>query len=55
MPPPLFILVKKRVNDKIVTEVKTIDPYDILMDATEGWKFVYNPRWKVYLNNIRVR
>jgi hypothetical protein len=54
MPPPIFVITKHKIKDKIKTTIVPLDPYDYYPFDPE-WKLVYNPKWHIYLNGIRVR
>jgi len=54
MPPPLFVITKQKINNKIIIVVKSVEPYDYYPYYTE-WILVYNPTWYIYINGIRVR
>jgi hypothetical protein len=54
MPPPLFVIVKMKEKDQIISKIKSVDPYDFYPYEKE-WKLVYNPKYKIYIMNSRVR
>ena len=49
---PQMVINKKIINGILSTSIKTVDK-DIM--EKDGFKLVYNKKYKLYINKIRVR
>ena len=49
---PQMVINKKLINGILSTSIKTVDK-DIM--EKDGFKLIYNKKYKLYINGIRVR
>jgi len=57
-PCPLFVIVPKVRDNKVIKEIRDISSEyynDGVKYEEEGWTLVYNPKYKLYCNKIRIR